>query len=115
MMIKGSLKKVFIVVLLIVFVGVCNDSFAGQWEKPWSSVKGAAAQRCTKIFEDYQLQAVCMENEVDGHSKMQGDFGMPNAIARKAKERCEGTFQDFQLQAVCMENERDGYNKMKTY
>ena len=112
---KCSLKKVGIVVLVIVFAGVCNNVFAGEWEKPWSSVKGAAAQRCAKTFEAFQLQAVCMENEKKGYDKMQGDFGLPSEVARKAKERCERTFQDFQLQAVCMENEKKGYDKMKAY
>jgi len=46
---------------------------------------------------------------------MQGDFGMPSDVARKAKEQCESTFQDFQLQAVCMKNEKKGYDKMKKY
>lgn len=115
-MIRFSLKKVVLVVLTtIVAGGVCGAAFAGEWERAWSSVKGAGAQRCAKVFEDFQLQAVCMENEKNGFDKMQGDFGMPNVLARKAKERCERVFQDFQLQAVCMENERKGYVKMKNY
>jgi len=115
-MIKNRLKKVGFVILTICFAGgLCSPAFSGEWEKPWSSVKGAAAQRCVKTFEDFQLQAVCMENEIEGYNKMQGDFGMPSAVARKAKDRCERTFEDFQLQAVCMENEKNGYDKMKNY
>jgi len=113
-MIKGSLKKACLVVLLTVFAGVCSNAFAGEWEKPWASVKDAAKLRCAKTFEDFQLQAVCMENEKKGYDKMQDDFGMPSAVAQKAKERCERTFKDFQLQAVCMENEKKGYDKMKS-
>lgn len=115
-MIKYSLKQVGVVVLTIIFAGgVYSHAFAGEWEKPWSSVKSTSVQSCAKTFEDFQLQAVCMENERKGYDKMQGDFGMPSAVARKAKERCERTFKDFQLQAVCMENEKKGYDKMKNY
>ena len=115
-MIRYSLKKIGFMVFVIFFVGgVCSPVFAGEWEKPWSAVKGAAAQRCAKNFENFQLQAVCMENEKEGYEKMQGDFGMPSAVAKKAKERCARIFQDFQLQAVCMENEKEGYEKMKKY
>ena len=69
-MTKCSLKKVGFVVLTIVFAGgVFSHAFAGEWEKPWSSVKGAAAQSCAKTFQDFQLQAVCMENEKKGYDK----------------------------------------------
>ena len=55
-MIKCLLKKVGFVFLTIVFAGaVYSPAFAGEYEKPWSSVKGATAQRCAKIFEDFQL------------------------------------------------------------
>jgi len=90
------------------------ETVTSPWEKPWASVKDAAKLRCAKIFEDFQLQAVCMENEQKGYNKMQDDFGMPSAVAKKAKERCERTFKDFQLQAVCMENEKKGYDKMNS-
>ncbi|WP_435550487.1 hypothetical protein [Desulfobacterium sp. N47] len=102
-------------VLSIVIVGAYNYVFAGEWQKPWTSVRKASAQRCANAFEAYQLQSVCMENEKTGYDKMQSDFGMPNSIASKAKERCGRTFQLFQLQAVCMENEKAGYDKMMTY
>lgn len=110
-MVKGPLK----IVTYIIVVCLCSSAFAGEWEQPWDSVKDAAAQRCAANFQDYQLQAVCMQNEREGYDKMQGDFGLPTDIAEKAKERCEATFKDFQLQAVCMENEREGYDKMKNY
>lgn len=42
---------------------LCGSIYVGEWEKPWDSVKGAAAQSCAKTFEDFQLQAVCMDNE----------------------------------------------------
>jgi AAA15 family ATPase/GTPase len=91
-------------------------SATGEWEKSWSSVQGASAERCAKIFDNFQLQAVCMENERKGYDAMQSNFEMPSDVARKAKERCAKTFEDqFQLQAVCMENEKKGYEKMKKY
>lgn len=114
-MMRCSVKEVTMVAFLIFFTGSCNYVFAGEWQKPWSSVEAAAAQRCEKTFEAYQLQSVCMENEKDGYDKLQGDFGMPRTVANKAKERCAKTFQPFQLQAVCMENEKAGYDKMNTY
>jgi len=46
---------------------------------------------------------------------MQGNFGLPSSVARKAKVRCARTFDDFQLQTVCMQNEKDGYGKMQKY
>jgi hypothetical protein len=53
-----------------------------------------------------------MDNEREGYAKMQGDFGIPSALARKAKERCAKISDLFQLQDVCMNNEKDGYDKM---
>ena len=86
---------------------------AGDWQKPWSAEKAGAAEECRKTFEEFQLQAVCMENERKGYDKMQGNFGMPADVAKKAKKRCAKNFVEFQLQAVCMQNEKEGYDKMK--
>jgi hypothetical protein len=88
---------------------------AGNWTKSWSTEKAAAAQRCAKTFDQYQLQAVCMKNEKKGYDQMQGDFGLPPSIAEKAKFRCSRTFDKFQLQAVCMKNEKKGYDQMQNY
>ena len=88
---------------------------AGEWEKPWSSVKGEAAKQCAKLFDSFQIQALCMDNEKNGYDAMQGTFGMPGDIASKAKERCIRIFDTFQLQAICMENEHKGYSEMKKY
>jgi hypothetical protein len=114
-MMKCSIKEVIMVALSFFFTFACDYVFAGEWQKPWAAVEAAASQRCAKTFEAYQLQSVCMENEKNGHEKMQSDFGMPSSIASKAKERCAKTFQPFQLQAVCMENEKAGYDKMNAY
>lgn len=92
-----------------------ESGVAGGWEKSWSSVQGESAKKCAKLFDAFQLQAVCMDNEKQGYNKMQGNFGLPNDVARAAKERCERLFDAFQLQAVCMQNEKDGYEKMKRY
>ena len=92
-----------------------SAAHAGNWQNSWPSEKSAAAQRCAKTFDDYQLQAVCMDNEKEGYNKMQGNFGLPSSVARKAKVRCARTFDDFQLQTVCMQNEKDGYGKMQKY
>lgn len=107
-------QKLSILVGVSLFV-IVSTAYAGDWQNSWSSEKHAAAQRCAKTFDDYQLQAVCMDNEKAGYNKMQGNFGMPSSIAHKAKNRCARTFDDFQLQAVCMQNEKDGYNKMQNY
>jgi hypothetical protein len=70
-MIKYSLQQVGVVVLTIIFAGgVYSHAFAGEWEKPWSSFKSTSVQSCAKTFEDFQLQAVCMENERKGYDKM---------------------------------------------
>ena len=102
--------------LILALVGVWRGSaIADDWQKPWASEKVAAAARCAETFEDYQLQAICMDNEKDGHQKMQSDFGPPAQIAEQAKKRCVSRFEEFQLQAVCMQNEKDGYEKLKRY
>jgi hypothetical protein len=92
-----------------------SQCFAADWQKDWSSVREHSAKKCAAIFDNFQLQAVCMDNERSGYDKMQGNFGMPADIASKAKDRCERIFDTFQLQAVCMENEKNGYDKMKQY
>jgi len=109
-------QKIIILILMSVIIfALASVTHAGNWQNSWSAEKGAAANRCAKTFEDYQLQAVCMDNEKDGYDKMQGDFGLPSSVAYKAKNRCVKVFADFQLQAVCMQNEKDGYDKMKNY
>jgi hypothetical protein len=97
---------------LLLVTGIAN---AGNWQSPWASEKGAAAARCAKTFDDYQLQAICMNNEKDGYDKMQDNFGLPISESQKAKTRCARTFADFQLQEICMNNEKDGYDKMQKY
>jgi hypothetical protein len=110
-----KLLKRLIIVIFSIFIFLPILSYGGDWEKPWSKVKHKSVASCKKIFEDYQLQAVCMENEKEGYNKLQGNFGMPAKEARKAKERCQKVFDNFQLQAVCMENESKGYKQMKKY
>jgi hypothetical protein len=104
----------FLLIGLLFSAGYTNV-LAEDWETPWASVSGAAAQRCAETFKDFQLQALCMKNEKAGYDELQSDFGMPSYVARKAKERCAETFKDFQLQALCMKNERSGYDDMKNY
>jgi hypothetical protein len=90
--------------------------FASDWQEPWSVVKGQSVEKCAATFQDYQMQAVCMDNEKAGYSEMQGDYGIPHDKASKAKERCEQVFPGlFQLQSVCMKNEKVGYDKMSAY
>jgi len=36
-----------------------------------SSIAHKAKVRCARTFDDFQLQAVCMQNEKDGYDKMQ--------------------------------------------
>ena len=85
------------------------------WQRPWPSVKAASAKQCAQIFDTYQMQAVCMDNERNGYEKMQSDFGMPADVATKAKAKCGEIFDTFQMQAVCMQNEKKGYDKMNKY
>jgi hypothetical protein len=101
--------------IAIVITGLSSAVLAGDWQKPWTTEKAGAAERCRKSFDDFQLQALCMDNERDGYDKMQGNFGMPPDVAYKAKVRCAKSFDDFQLQALCMQNEKEGYDKMKDY
>ena len=110
-----NMQKISILALGVSLTALVSTVHAGNFQNSWSSEKGAAAQRCAKTFDDYQLQAVCMDNEIEGYNKMQGNFGLPSAVAYKAKDRCARTFDDFQLQAVCMQNEKDGYDKMQSY
>src|SRR5665213_1334505 len=90
-------------------------SVAGDWRQSWTDVKSDAAKRCADTFPEFQLQAVCMQNEKKGYDQMQGNFGLPPDVADKAKLRCADTFPEFQLQAVCMQNEKKGYDQMKQY
>ncbi|MBA3966097.1 MAG: hypothetical protein H0X47_10030 [Nitrospirales bacterium] len=108
-------KQKHSIVMGLSLIAFCGIAHAGDWQNSWSSEKGSAAQRCAKTFDNYQLQAVCMDNEKDGYHTMQGNFGLPISVAAKAKSRCARTFDQFQLQAVCMQNEKDGYDKMQNY
>lgn len=108
-------KRIAPLLLALAALGASPDAPAASWVKPWDEVKHESAAACARQFEDYQLQAVCMDNEREGYEKMQNDFGLPGSVALQAKARCERLFPQFQLQAVCMENERDGYAKMQQY
>lgn len=102
--------------LLIVSLAATSMTLAADWQEPWAAVKGQSVEKCAATFQDFQLQAICMENEKTGYKQMQGDYGMPHDIASKAKDRCERTFSgQFQLQDVCMKNEKTGYDKMSAY
>ena len=107
------LRLVLVTALYVMIMS--NYIYAGDWQSLWLSEKRNAAERCARIFDNFQLQAVCMDNEKEGYHKMQGDFGLPSSIAYEAKIRCARIFDDFQLQAVCMKNEKVGYDKMQSY
>jgi len=107
-------QKLSIILGLSLFATVSTVQ-AGDWQSSWASEKSTAGQRCAKTFDNYQLQAVCMDNEKEGYSKMQGNFGLPSSVVYKAKGRCARIFDQFQLQAVCMQNEKDGYDKIQNY
>jgi hypothetical protein len=111
---QAFLKRIIVVVFSTVIL-IPMSTYGADWEKPWQTVKHKSIASCKKTFEDYQLQAVCMDNEKKGYNRLQGNFGMPAKEARKAKERCEKVFDNFQLQAVCMDNESKGYKQMKQY
>lgn len=108
---KHGLQVALVASLLV----VSATSTAGNWQNAWSMEKGEAATRCANTFDNYQLQAVCMDNEKQGYDKMQDDFGLPPTAAQAAKIRCAKIFDMFQLQAVCMENEKKGYDQMQQY
>lgn len=104
-----------VVFSLTLLIGA-ESVFASDWQEPWSVVKGRSVEKCAETFQDYQMQAVCMDNEKAGYKEMQKDYGMPHDIASKAKERCEQVFAGlFQMQNVCMKNEKAGYDKMSAY
>lgn len=106
-------KNIALFAIFLVMAGMANSA---DWQEPWDSVKGKSIEACKSIFQDFQLQAICMDNEKKGYRDLQGDFGMPRDVASEAKERCERTFSgQFQLQAVCMKNEKEGYDKMSSY
>lgn len=98
------------------FAVVASSTMAADWQESWDSVKKLSIEQCQATFQDYQLQAVCMQNEKNGYKALQKDYGMPHDLASKAKDRCERTFSgQFQLQDVCMKNEKQGYDKMNSY
>lgn len=103
----NKIIKMAVPILVILWAPIC---FA---DDGWGAAKEGAKKRCAKNFEDFQLQAVCVQNEKKGFEKLKGDFGMPKDVATQAKARCATTFEDFQLQAVCMQNEKKGYDKMQ--
>ena len=43
---------------------------AEPWQQPWADVKSDSAHKCAKIFDTFQLQAVCMDNETKGYEQM---------------------------------------------
>jgi hypothetical protein len=110
---KSHLLGVAMVVLSVAILP--SVVTAVDWRKPWSTEKAGALEGCRKTFDEFQLQAVCMQNEKKGYDEMQGNFGMPADVAQKAKDRCAKTFAEFQLQAVCMQNEKKGYDEMQGY
>jgi hypothetical protein len=84
----------------------------GSWQNSWAQERSGAKERCAETFDQFQLQKICVDNEREGHQKMQGNFGMPPKVAERAKRQCAAIFDQLQLQAVCMENERDGYRAL---
>ncbi len=46
------------------------DKMQGNFGLP-ASVAHKAKIRCARTFDDFQLQAVCMQNEKEGYDKMQ--------------------------------------------
>lgn len=88
---------------------------AADWQNSWSVEKQQSAKYCAQLFDNYQLQAVCMDNERNGYKAMQGNFGFSVTEAHKAKSRCAQIFEAFQLQAVCMQNEKNGFDAMQNY
>jgi hypothetical protein len=107
---RSQSRRHYLRLLPLLLIG--NAAFGDEWKKPWPTLRQGAMERCAGTFDDYSLQAVCVQNEQEGHVKMQGDFGLPSVLAEGAKRRCEQVFQDFSLQAVCMQNEAEGYRKL---
>ena len=64
------LRNLTAVVALSTAILLNYTCFAGDWQKNWSSVEGQSAKKCAKVFDSFQLQAVCMENEQKGYEKM---------------------------------------------
>ena len=51
------------VVGLLTITGHAQADTPEPWQKPWSSGESYLAQKCAKIFDIFQMQMVCMENE----------------------------------------------------
>ena len=68
---KSDRKKGYLAGVLILTFLFIGNVYAANWRNSWVSEKGAAKERCAQHFDDYQLQAVCMQNEKDGYDKMQ--------------------------------------------
>ncbi len=106
------MKSGILATFLVFFMDSAN---AVNWSNSWESEKAGSARECARIFKGYQMQAVCMGNQIRGYKKLQGNFGMPENIANKAKKSCARTFHNFYMQSVCMGNEKKGYERMQQY
>lgn len=107
-----SKRKLMLLGLMVVLSSAVQ---AGNWQNSWSVEKKQSAKYCAQLFDNYQLQAVCMDNERNGYQAMQGNFGFSSMQAQQAKQRCAQIFEAFQLQAVCMQNEKNGFDAMQNY
>lgn len=89
-------------------------AYAGEvtWETPWSQARPYSLTKCAEIFDTFQMQKVCLDNERDGYNALQGDYGMPKKITRRAKTKCAEIFDTFQMRHVCMQNEASGYKAL---
>ena len=77
----------------VYLAALVSSAHAGNWQNSWSSGKGAAAQRCAETFDDYQLQEVCMDNETEGHNKMQGNFWPPKLHSTQSQSSLRKNFR----------------------
>ena len=65
-----SIKNAVFLTLSLSAAGMAN---AADWQEEWSVVKGQSIAKCEETFQNYQMQAICMDNEKAGYKEMQGD------------------------------------------
>lgn len=106
------MKKRCALLIPAIFLLVCaSAALADDWASPWSEVEEAVIQRCTVEYEKSSARSICVDTERNCHEKMQGDFGMPSAVAEEAKHQCGLLFKSFCGQVTCMENAASDYEK----
>lgn len=70
---------------LACFAVVASSTMAADWQESWDSVKKLSIEQCQSTFQDYQLQAVCMQNEKNGYKALQKRLRHASRLGFKSK------------------------------